>query len=65
MNGYKGDEIEYIAFSPAPQTNKIRIDLVSDSNTKCLRMEFYGCPKKGPGINDYNGKRTLPSYSCS
>ena len=62
MKGYTGDEIDYITFSPALQTNKIKIDLVSDSNPKCLRMEFYGCPKKVPGINDYIGKSTFQPY---
>ena len=63
MNKYVGDEIDYIAFSPALQTNKVRVNLVTDSNTKCLRMEFYGCLKKDSSINEYNGKSTLPSYS--
>ena len=62
MNGYTGDEIDYMTFSPALQTNKIKIDLVSDANSKCLRMEFYGCPKKVPGINDYIGKSTFQPY---
>ena len=62
VKGYTGDEIDYITFFPALQANKIKIDLVSDSQSKCLRMEFYGCPEKVPGINDYIGKSTFQPY---
>ena len=59
MKGYKGDEIDYLAFNPALQTSKIKINLVSDSSVKCLRMEFYGCSKKEFSYNDYTGKNSF------
>lgn len=64
MNGYTGNEIDYVVFFPTLQTNKIKINLVSDAKIKCFRMEFYGCQKKDTGIDYYNGKSTFPCYFC-
>ena len=64
VNGYTGNETDYVVFSPALQTNKFKINLVSDAKIKCLRMEFYGCQKKDTGIDYDNGKSTFPCYFC-
>jgi len=37
------DEMEYLVFTPPLNTDKIKIQVPVDANSKCLRTELYGC----------------------